>query len=177
MFIKLSANLLFLSFILGEKSKIYRKINNFFLTLLLKKIYSIYKKRGVEGWNKFWRPMFTEFGRRRSAYIKEKMNIDINHAGSIGRYHDYEDPICNIEGHWEVFEPNYSVRVETKCSMADKLEKISGGSNCPEFCRELVMAFESETGKSMNKNYKVEIEGELLTEGATSCRFVHKLEK
>ncbi|MEZ8991504.1 hypothetical protein AB4266_17925 [Vibrio breoganii] len=137
--------------------------------------YNGYKKNGVKSFEKFWIPAFYEYGQVRAQHIVKKMNIDTNSAASIGTYHDYEDPIFGVKGHWEQDSEGNPVRVETECVVCDQLNKVSKGAGCPDFCRHVVNAMEMGTGTAMNDTYVVEI-GSLLSEGDETCRFTHKIQ-
>lgn len=136
--------------------------------------YHGYKKNGVAAWDKFWIPAFYAYGQVRAAYIKKKMNIDTSSAASIGTYHDYEDPIFGVTGHWEQDSEGNAVRVETECIVCDQIDKVTKGAGCADFCQHIVKAMEMGTGTAMNDTYIVEIDA-LLTDGDEACRFTHKL--
>lgn len=136
--------------------------------------YKTYLKHGEAGWDKFWIPAMTKFGQIRGPYIKKVMNVDVNDPAQIGRFHDFEDPIFGVTGHWETSEDGHPMRVETGCQLCEHIMKITKGKGCPAFCEKVVYALEMGTGTAMNDTYYVEIDG-LLTGGDDACRFIHKL--
>ncbi len=162
------------SLILGHKFPSTRPAIQACNRMLASHLYYIYSKRGVKAWEEFWIPAFREFGRVRADYIKKTMNIDPDSARSIGSYHDFEDPIFGVEGHWDNSSQDTPIRTETSCDMCDHLNVISKGKGCGDFCRYLVVAMEEGTGTAINDRYVVEVQS-LLTEGDEDCRFVHKL--
>lgn len=150
---------------------VVRWTNNFLTT----RAYRTYQKHGEKGWEKFWIPAMKEFGRVRAPHLAKVMNIDPNNAKSIGQYHDFEDPIFGVVGHWEKNDEGHDVRVETECGICDHLEKVTDGKQCPAFCRKVVTAMEMGTGQAINENYVVEIDS-LLTDGDKDCRFIHRIQ-
>lgn len=134
-----------------------------------------YKKHGLEAWKKNWEPAFVEYGRHRVKHMVERMNIDANDAGSIGRYHDFEDPIFGVEGYWGTTEDGEPVRIETSCSACVNLFNMTDDAQCrSDFCRQLVEPMEQSTGSTINSKYQVEAIA-LMTEGAETCQFVHRI--
>lgn len=172
--IKLFSQVMHQSVKLAEKFPTFIPVVQMGTGVIVKLAYSSYQKYGVSVWDKFWIPAFYQYGQIRADYIRQKLDIDVNSAASIGRYHDYEDPIFGVEGHWETDEAGNAVRVETKCVVCDQLDKVTRGAGCPDFCRHIVKAMEEGTGKAMNDTYVVEI-GSLLSNGDKTCRFTHKL--
>lgn len=170
----LFANLMHFSLVAGHKLPLLRPVIQKANRVLASHLYRQYQRRGLAAWQPFWIPAFRKLGERRAAYIQAEMNIDPNCARSIGRYHDFEDPIFGVTGHWDDSTPGQHLRVETACDMCDHLDAITQGKGCPEFCRQLVVAMEEGTGQTINPNYQVEVAA-LLTEGDESCRFVHRI--
>ncbi|USD68022.1 hypothetical protein [Vibrio sp. SCSIO 43136] len=145
-------------------------------TLLVRYLVWRYEKKGLAAWQSFWIPAFAQYGNYRADYIAKKMNIQPTIARSVGAYHDYEDPILGVEGHWETNSEGEAIRVETSCVVCDDLMKATQNKHCrSDFCRHIVHAMESSTGKAINAKYKVGIIS-LLTEGDTSCQFVHRID-
>lgn len=161
--------------VLAHKVPAFRPVIRMSNNVVVSLAYKTYKKHGEQGWESFWIPAMKEFGRIRANYIAKVMNINPNNAQSIGQYHDFEDPIFGVVGHWEKNEQGEDVRVETECGVCDHLEKITNGKQCPAFCRKIVTAMEMGTGQAINKNYVVEIDT-LLTDGDKDCRFIHKIQ-
>ncbi|GAB1621522.1 hypothetical protein AAOGI_15720 [Agarivorans albus] len=158
---------------LAEHSRSMRWLLRKGNTALVKHLVKQYQKNGLSAWQAFWIPAFSEYGKYRAPYLVKKMNIDQHSARAIGSYHDYEDPIFGVEGHWEIDANGDPVRVETACVACEDLMRESQDPKCSgEFCRHIVSAMENATGCAINPNYKVEIIA-LLTEGDESCRFVH----
>ena len=101
------------------------------------------------------------------------MGIDVNSARGIGSYHDYEDPLLGIEGHWQEEGRDKAVRVETSCPYGDYLRE----AGCADLCRVLLCRFEEETARPMNPNYRLEQLEKIISAGDDSCVFVHRLGK
>ena len=169
------ARSMYTSLVLGHKFEFIRPVIQWANKRIASMIYKSYEKHGEEGLEAFWVPAMKEFGRIRAPFIAKTMNVDPDNAGSIGQYHDLEDPIFGVTGHWEKNEEGLDVRVETECDICEHLEKISGGKNCPAFCRKVITAMELGTGQAINPNYTIEIDT-LLTEGDKDCRFIHKIQ-
>jgi hypothetical protein len=141
---------------------------------LIRLAYRTYQQHGEKGWEAFWIPAFTKYGQLRANYIARVMKIDPSCPRSIGRYHDFEDPVFGVTGHWERNEYLDPVRVETSCPACDQLMALTKGQGCGSFCRNIILAMELNTGTSLNRDYYVEVES-LLTEGDETCRFIHKI--
>ncbi|PSW10849.1 hypothetical protein C9J01_17775 [Photobacterium rosenbergii] len=164
------------SIILAHHVKPFRKVLQAGNTLLIKLVVRQYERDGLKAWQSFWLPAFAKFGRSRAPYLAKKMAIDINDPKSLGSYHDFEDPILGVEGHWETTENGHPVRVETACVVCDALKAATENKQCrADFCRHVVAAMEQNTGEALNPDYRVEIH-DLMTEDAEVCRFVHKIE-
>jgi hypothetical protein len=160
---------------LAEKNSLARRLLRSGNSVLVRYLVNRYKKGGLAAWQSFWVPAFREYGDHRSSYLINKMNIDISDAQSVGSYHDYEDPIFGVEGHWEKDSEGNAIRVETACAVCDDLMKMTNDEKCrSDFCRHIVTAMEQGTGKAINEKYDVEIIA-LLTEGDESCKFVHTI--
>lgn len=125
--IKLFSQVMHQSVKLAEKFPTFIPVVQMGTGVIVKLAYSSYQKYGVSVWDKFWIPAFYQYGQIRADYIRQKLDIDVNSAASIGRYHDYEDPIFGVEGHWETDEAGNAVRVETKCVVCDQLDKVTRG--------------------------------------------------
>ncbi len=160
---------------LAERSALARRLLRSGNSLLVRFLVHTYSKGGLEKWQSFWVPAFREYGNYRSSYLIKKMNIDTSDAQSVGSYHDYEDPILGVEGHWEIDDEGNAIRVETACVVCDDLMRMSDDEKCRrDFCRHIVSAMELGTGQAINAKYNVEIIA-LLTEGDESCEFVHTI--
>ncbi|MGI9275216.1 MAG: hypothetical protein ACR2PT_10285 [Endozoicomonas sp.] len=142
--------------------------------LMVSIAYRSYLKHGEDGWKTFWEPAFFKYGQIRAPYIARYMNIDPQDPKSIGSYHDFEDPVFGVTGHWEKTSDGHPVRVETACLACDHINKITDGKGCPAFCRKVVKALEVGTGTTLNENYIVEIDS-LMSGGEATCRFIHKI--
>lgn len=172
--ITLFSHLMHLSVKLAEKVPFLIPVIQQGTNIIVRIAYHGYKKEGVNSFERFWVPAFFQYGQVRAQHIVDKMGIDTNSAASIGTFHDYEDPIFGVKGHWEQDDAGNPVRVETECIVCDQLNKISNGIGCPDFCRHVVKAMEMGTGTAMNDTYIVEI-GALLSDGDKTCRFTHKI--
>ncbi|MGR5092760.1 hypothetical protein ACPV5O_09800 [Vibrio maritimus] len=162
---------------LAEKSPVVTRLVRKSNTLLVKVLVKQYEKKGLPGWQSFWIPAFAEYGKYRAPYLVDKMNIDSHSPRSIGSYHDYEDPIFGVTGHWEVSATGEDIRVETACSACDDLQRLTNNRACRgDFCKHLVAAMENATGQAINEKYRVDIIS-LLTEDEQACRFVHRIER
>ena len=159
---------------LSEKAPFLRPLIKQGNKVIVRLAYNGYKKDGVKSFEQFWVPAFYQYGQVRAQHIAKKMNIDVNNPASIGTYHDYEDPIFGVVGHWDQDNEGNAVRVETECVVCEQLNKVSKGAGCPDFCRHVVNAMEMGTGKAMNDTYIVEITS-LLSDGDDACRFTHKV--
>lgn len=176
MFVTTFAYLMHWSISLGHSHKLFRPIIRKGNELIFNLCYRAYIKKGESAWDSFWVPAMVKLGQVRAPHIKKTMMIDVNNPKQLGAYHDYEDPIFGVTGHWETNENGDPVRVETACQLCDHIMKVTNGKGCPEFCRRVVGSMEQATGQAMNDTYVVEIES-LLVEGEASCRFIHKLHK
>lgn len=174
---KLLGYLLHYSMVLAERSTLFLKVYRYGNSLLVKHWVNVYDKQGLDGWKKFWIPVFGEWGKVRAPHLMKKMKIDTSSPKSIGSYHDFEDPIFGITGHWETSEQGEPVRVETRCTGCELFLAATDNKQChSDFCRYMVKELEQNTGSAMNDAYEVEIL-ELLTEGDSACRFVHRIKK
>ncbi|WP_375750033.1 hypothetical protein [Vibrio sp. HN007] len=160
---------------LAEKSSLVRRALRSGNSLLVRYLIRQHKKGGIAAWQSFWVPAFREYGNHRSSYLINKMNIDISDAQSVGSYHDYEDPILGVEGHWDNDSEGNAIRVETTCVVCDDLMRMTSDEKCrSDFCRHIVTAMEQGTGQAINEKYNVGIIA-LLTEGDESCKFLHTI--
>ncbi|WP_394245320.1 hypothetical protein [Vibrio astriarenae] len=174
---KLLGYLLHYSMVLAERSTLFLKVYRYGNSLLVKHWVNVYDKQGLDGWKKFWILVFGEWGKVRAPHLMKKMKIDTSSPKSIGSYHDFEDPIFGITGHWETSEQGEPVRVETQCTGCELFLAATDNKQChSDFCRYMVKELEQNTGSAMNDAYEVEIL-ELLTEGDSACRFVHRIKK
>ncbi|MBC7002988.1 hypothetical protein BIZ37_10500 [Photobacterium sp. BZF1] len=172
---KLLAYMLHYSMVLAEASPKILRVYRYGNTLLVKHWVNIYQKNGLPGWQKFWIPVFGEWGKVRGPLLAKKINIDTQCPRSLGSYHDFEDPIFGIAGHWEQGENGEPVRVETQCTACELLQAATDNKQChSDFCRFMVKELEQNTGASLNELYEVEIL-DLLVEGKDTYRFVHRI--
>ncbi|MGI9275060.1 MAG: hypothetical protein ACR2PT_09495 [Endozoicomonas sp.] len=175
--VKILAYVMHFSMVMAHHSRLVTRLFRFSNTLMVKHWVSLYQSKGLDSWRKFWIPVFAEWGRIRAPYLAKKMNINPQDPRSLGSYHDFEDPIFGITGHWETNDKGESVRVEAQCVGCDLFLAATDDKQChSDFCRHMVMALEQNTGQTLNNDYQVEIVT-LLTEGDTDCRFIHKLQK
>jgi hypothetical protein len=130
-----------------------------------------WEKGGVGAWDRWHLPFVREVGKARAAHLARKLAIDPGSARSLGRVHDYEDPLLGIEGHWAEEGRARAVRVETLCPIGDLLLE----RRCPDFCRVLVHAFERATLEALNPRYELEPLTELRSAGAARCTFTHRV--
>ncbi len=174
MFPELLAHLVLWSFKISEKNNLFKeKILRPTTMLIFKATVHAYKKNGIKGWNKFYIPFWEACGRVRSEYVRKTMSIDTNSARSIGSYHDYEDPLLGIDGHWQEEGKHKAVRIETHCPYGDYLHDV----DCPDVCRILLCRFEEETAKPMNPNYYLDPLEKIIARGDDACVFVHRLKQ
>lgn len=169
---KIVARAMYIGLVTGYKYPAFRPIYQKSNDMLVSRMYKTYLKHGEAGWDKFWVPTMKEFGRIRAPYIAKEMGIDANVPSSIGLFHDFEDPVFGVEGHWEKTEEGLDVRVETACKVCDHLDKITQGKSCPAFCHKIMVAMENGTGQALNDKYYIKVHS-LLTEGSDACRVSH----
>jgi uncharacterized protein YeeX (DUF496 family) len=130
-----------------------------------------YKKNGEKGWDDFYLPAFRALGKSRSTYLSKKMDMQPEDVSTMARYHDYEDPLLGIEGHWEKKSKTESVRIETVCFLGDYIKE----QKCHQVCQKLVCAMEIETVRSLNEEYNLDEPQELISKGDSRCVFVHRI--
>ncbi len=172
---KLFAYLMHFCMVMAQHVPLIQRLFRFGNTILVKHWVRVYDKKGLDGWRSFWIPVFAQWGQIRAPYLARKMKINPEDPRSIGSYHDFEDPIFGITGHWETNEQGEPVRVETQCVGCDLLQASTDNQDChSDFCRHVVTALEQSTGETINPKYQVEIIA-LLTEGDEACQFVHRI--
>jgi hypothetical protein len=130
-----------------------------------------YKKKGESGWDAFYLPAFQALGKSRSAYLAKKLNMQPDDVSTLARYHDYEDPLLGIEGHWEKTTQSESIRIETDCFLGDYLKE----QKCHQVCQKLVCSMEVQTVNSLNENYSLVEPQELISKGDSRCVFIHRV--
>jgi hypothetical protein len=125
---------------------------------------------GKEKAIKIMLPFMRFLGSARAPIMAKLLKINrYDDMRELSKIQDMEDKIFGVKGRWEVKEKEHAEKFEMFCPFARVL------NNHSEFCHFLVKEFELSTFRRLNKNYSLEIEGKILSEGGPYCRFIHKL--
>ena len=109
------------------------------------------------------------FGRHRAKFLQEKLGLDVDDVGDMGRLQDWEDRAFGVTGHWTERTKTHATKCETACPFA------RFAKHAPEICTDVVHALETATFTELNPRYRLVPLERLLSKGASACEFRHEL--
>jgi hypothetical protein len=162
------------AFALAEHSALFRaRVFQPVTQAFVRHAIAAWQREGVGGWSRWHLPIVRAVGRGRARHLRARMRMDVDRADHLARVHAYEDPLLGVTGHDADSDADRAVRVETACPLGD----IAREARCPDLCRVLIHAFETETLVTLNPRYVLEPLTELLSAGDAQCTFVHRIER
>lgn len=161
-------------FALAEHSALFRaRVFQPVTRAFVRHALAAWRRQGVAGWSRWHLPLVRAVGRARARHLRARMRMDVDRADHLARVHAYEDPLFGVTGHDAGGDVDRAVRIETACPLGD----IAREAQCPDLCRILIHAFETETLVTLNPRYMLEPLTELLSAGDAQCTFVHRIER
>lgn len=109
------------------------------------------------------------FGKWRAPILRDRLGVDVDDLGDLGRIQDWEDRAFGVTGHWTKTGRDAATKCETACPFST----IANGA--PEICTDVIHALETATFRELNPRYRLLPLESLLSKGARHCEFQHEL--
>lgn len=109
------------------------------------------------------------FGQWRAPVLRDKLGLDTNDMGDMGRLQDWEDRVFGVTGHWSEKARTTATKCETACPFAEI------ATTAPEICTDVIHALETATFRTLNPSYRLVPLDRLLSKGASHCEFRHEI--
>ena len=125
------------------------------------------------GGSRFWKlaqRAAPAIGRYRARKLAQLLDLRPSDVGDLGRLQDWEDRGFGVTGVWRERGRTRAVKCEVSCPFAHAATAV------PEFCTEIVHAFETATYRELNPSYRLVPLTRLLSKGDSLCEFVHEID-
>ena len=127
------------------------------------------RRRGGTRLLAFAREAVVRFGHWRAPILRQRLKLDVNDMGDLGRLQDWEDRVFGVTGHWSERAVRTATKCETECPYAE------AAKGAPELCTDVIHALETATFHALNPRYRLVPLDRLLSKGDSECTFRHEL--